>query len=167
MTEAPLRLLLDTSAWLDYFSNRRGPRAEVAQLVQEAALLDAVLYCTTLSMKDVFFVHTQDMKRALQADGIVVDATWSAAVRESAWSCIRTMAELSLVVSVGQVEALQAMAFRPVHDDFEDDIVLATAQRASVDYLVTSDDQLAQRSPVACVSVSDMLALLRSNRASH
>lgn len=165
MMKAPKKLLLDTNVWLDYFADRRRPRGDAVRLVQEAAALDAALYCTALAMKDVFFVHSQDMKRALRADGIVVDERWSAAVRESAWSCVRAMSELALVVPVGQADALQAMALRPLCDDFEDDLVLAAAQRIQADYLITSDKQLARSAPAPCLDVPDMLALLQAAKA--
>lgn len=52
-----------------------------------------------------------------------------------------------------------ARKHRRIHEDFEDCLVLATAQRAKADVLVTSDEALLRHAPVAALSVDDFLAL--------
>ena len=72
---------------------------------------------------------------------------------------------LSLIVPVGQNEALRAMTYRDLHDDFEDDLLLAAAARVDADYVVTSDRALLRHAPVACLDPADMRALLRARAA--
>ena len=72
---------------------------------------------------------------------------------------------LSLIVPVGQNEALRAMTYRDLHDDFEGDLLLAAAARVDADYVVTSDRALLRHAPVACLDPADMRALLRARAA--
>lgn len=53
-----------------------------------------------------------------------------------------------------------ARKYQRIHEDFEDCLVLAAAQRAKADFLVTSDDALLRHAPVAALSVDDFLALV-------
>ena len=81
------------------------------------------------TMPDLFFLLCQETKRYLREHGKPVDELFAAAVRESAWSSVRNVMELSMIVPVGQNEALRAMTYRDLHDDFEDDLLLAAAAR--------------------------------------
>lgn len=116
-------------------------------------------------MPDLFFLLCQETKRYLREHGKPVDERFAAAVRESAWSSVRNVMGLSLIVPVGQNEALRAMTYRDLHDDFEDDLLLAAAARVDADYVVTSDRALLRHAPVACLDPADMRALLRARAA--
>lgn len=50
----------------------------------------------------------------------------------------------------------------PLHDDFEDDLVIAAAQRIDVDFVVTFDRLPIHHAPVACLEPSDMTVLLKT-----
>lgn len=50
----------------------------------------------------------------------------------------------------------------PLNDDFEDDLVIAAAQRVDADFVVTFDRLLIHRAPVACLEPSDMTVLLKT-----
>ncbi|WP_148044612.1 hypothetical protein [Eggerthella sinensis] len=50
----------------------------------------------------------------------------------------------------------------PLHDDFEDDLVIAAAQRIDVDFVVTFDRLPIHHAPVACPEPSDMTVLLKT-----
>lgn len=53
-----------------------------------------------------------------------------------------------------------ACRYRTLTWDLEDNVVLAAAQRAEADYLVTSDRALIQRATVAVLAPGDMTAVL-------
>ena len=136
----PLKLLVDTNVWIDYFLERRPEAHEAAMgFMAEATAADAVLHTSSATMPDLFFLLCQETKRYLREHGKPVDELFAAAVRESAWSSVRNVMELSMIVPVGQNEALRAMTYRDLHDDFEDDLLLAAAARVDADYVVTSD----------------------------
>jgi predicted nucleic acid-binding protein len=56
-----------------------------------------------------------------------------------------------------------ARKYRTLHDDFEDNFILAAAERAKVDFLVTSDQSLLRKATVAALSPQDMLAVLKAS----
>ena len=158
----PLRLLVDTNVWLDYFLARTPGHREAAELVGAAAGSEAVaLYTSSLSTKDIAYLLERDMKAGARAAGVEVTEQVAAAAREAAWGCVRLVTERSLIVPVGHSEVLQAFALKAAHDDFEDDLLLGSAYRAEVDYVVTYDARLAQRSPVPCASVGEALEIVR------
>ncbi len=52
--------------------------------------------------------------------------------------------------------------FSPLHDDYEDNLVVAAAQRSRADCLVTNDEKLLRHSPVATFSCRDAAIYLRA-----
>lgn len=159
----PQKLLVDTDVWIDYFLERNPEKHEMAmRFVTAATAAGTALYTSSATMPDLFFLLCQETKRCLRERGKVVDEGMAAAVRESAWSSMRSIMELSMVVPVGRNEALRAMTYRELHDDFEDDLILAAAARVDVDFVVTNDTALMRHAPVACLCPADMLAFLRA-----
>ena len=51
---------------------------------------------------------------------------------------------------------------RSVHGDFEDNLVLAAAERANATYLVTNDEQLIKHAPVTALTPHAALVYLRA-----
>lgn len=163
MKDLPQKILVDTTIWVDYYLDRNRHAHEVAStLIAESLARGAVLYTSAAAMSEIFFILCQETKRLLRKDGVAIDSGMVAAVRESAWATLRSLMELSLLVPISKSEMLRAMTYRPLHDDFEDDLVLAAASRADVDCVVTSDVSLAKHAPLACLTPEDLLALLRS-----
>lgn len=158
----PIKLLLDTNVWLDYFLARTpGHRAasELLELVEGSERV--ALYTSSLSIKDLAYLLERDMKAGAREAGVSVTEQVSSAARETAWGCVRLVLEQSLVVPVGHPEVLQAFTLKSVHDDLEDDLLLGSAYRADVDYVVTYDAKLARNAPVTCVSVREALEIVR------
>lgn len=159
----PLKLLLDTNVWLDYFLARTPGHRAASELVALARDSEAVaLYTSALSVKDIAYLLERDMKSGAREAGLTVSDQVAAAARETAWGCVRMVLENSLIVPTGHPEVLQAFTLKSLHDDLEDDLLLGSAYRADVDYVVTYGEQLARRSPVSCVSVAEALGLARS-----
>ncbi len=63
--------------------------------------------------------------------------------------------------SGGQADIWYAEKLRGVHDDFEDNLVLAAAERVKATYLVTSDEQLLKHATVATLTPERALAALK------
>ena len=60
-----------------------------------------------------------------------------------------------------------ARTHRQVHADFEDNLVVAAAQRAKADFLITNDEQLLKHAPVAALSVADAIKVLEADASSR
>ena len=74
------RLLIDTNVWVDYYIDRSPGHQAARALITNALRQDAVLYISTLSMKDVFFIIDQTLKRyARQELGKLTDSSRAAA----------------------------------------------------------------------------------------
>lgn len=162
----PLKLLVDTNVWMDYFLVRQEPHREAVELVRLAfGSEDVVLYATSLSLKDLAYLLENMFRRDVRESAGDVSPQAAAAARETAWGCVRAVVDKALVVPVGHAEVLQAFTLRSAHDDFEDDLLLGAAYRADVDYVVTGDAALAHHSPVPCVSAARAVELVRERRA--
>ena len=56
---------------------------------------------------------------------------------------------------------MSELSLRGIRPDFEDDLVLAVAERAGADLLVTSDEHLIRKATVAARTPEDLLKALR------
>lgn len=167
MKPGPQKILVDTNVWIDYYLDRNRRAHDIAHdLIIESSRQGMALYTSAAALSDLFFILCQESKRLAREDGLTVTVGMTAAIREAAWATLRNIMELSIVVPIGKSEAYAALTYRPVHDDFEDDLILAAATRADVDYVVTSDASLAKHAPIACLSPADLLALLQSEGGS-
>ena len=156
-----LKLMLDTNVLMDYCIRRTAAYAACSELIGLASASERVmLYATALSLKDVYYLIQQYLKREARAQGPLTDALAGAA-RETAWECVRHLVELVQVVDVGGNEVYGAYTLRHLHPDFEDDLLLAAAMQADVGHIVTGDGQLASHAPLTCVSIEDALELVR------
>ena len=91
-------------------------------------------------------------KRALEAEHGSCSPGDYLAIQDMAAACVRMFMDFALVVPLGHNECLHAMSLRPVHGDFEDDLIVAAAARVNADYLVSSDKRLRHHAPVACLT---------------
>ena len=68
---------------------------------------------------------------------------------------------LATAVGIDDSDLWLARKLRPLGIEFEDGIIVAAAQRAGADYLVTRDERLLRKAPIAAKTPEDALALLR------
>lgn len=160
MMAEPLKLLVDTNVWVDYYVSASINHAAAVQFVVDSAKKGIVLYVSSISLKDVFQLIVRRTKKEFREEGIAIDGAMAAAIEESAWSCVRNIRQQAVVVPIGSTETLYAETWRDVHGDFEDDLILAAAKRAHADYVVTSDGGLLKHAPLACVSLEGARLLL-------
>lgn len=154
-----MRLLLDTNVWLDnYIPNRPNHQLVGALLTKAIEQQHDLLYALT-SSKDVFFLIERAYKQMARAEGDASQPT-ALAINEIAWACVDNMADLACAVGTDASDVWIAQKYKSLHRDFEDDLVLAAATRADADYLVTSDERLIRKAPMAALAPADMLKVL-------
>ena len=154
-----MRLLFDTNVWLNnYLPDREGHDVAGKLLVACVHGGHDVLYAA-VSAKDVFFLIARASKLYTRREGPLSEGDAGAA-NEIAWACVANMGEIATPVGMDGSDLWIASKYKRLHADFEDDLVLAAAIRAKADYLVTSDERLLRKSPVAALAPGDMLALL-------
>ncbi|MDO4404696.1 MAG: PIN domain-containing protein [Atopobiaceae bacterium] len=162
-----LKVLIDTNVWIDkYLMDRK--LSGVSKSLLTLCIDDdiAVLY-PLRSLHDVFWQVARDVERWVRQSYGDVSEQWAHVVNERAWDCINNMMEVGTPVGADGSDVWVAQHLREIHPDFEDNMVLAAAERAQVDYLVTSDTKLIQKATVAALTPQDMLVVLKIRRARH
>lgn len=162
MDERRPLVLLDTNVWIDYYEGGRPGHRAARALVDGALDRNVPLLYSSLSSKDVFYVVGSVIKQDHRTKHGTLTEAQAAAATATAWGCLDNMAEIACAVGCDQSDVWLARKTRRLHADFEDDLVLAAAQRAGADLLVTSDEQLRRHAPVAALSVPDALAYLQT-----
>lgn len=161
MTHAGERVLLDTNVWLDAFLPERVACSAAHELISLALRLDVDLLYPVHIVPDVFYLSLIDVKRLLKGQGS--DELVAQAARSTAWEYVNAMRNAATAVGADGSDVWLASKWEQLHDDIEDNLVLAAAKRARADYLVTSDRKLlthAALAGVAAISPEDMLGVL-------
>lgn len=159
--QRPLKILVDTNIWLDYFLARSDQHRVVSAFLAHAVEReDVMLYVTSLSLKDIAYQLASQMKLDARRAGREVDAHAAAAAREVSWGCVRNVLKKAIVAPVGNTEMLNAFVFKRFHDDLEDDLVLGALDAIDGDYLMTHDAALARHTGDLCITAEEGLALL-------
>lgn len=159
-----MMLLLDTNVWVDYYSAPRAGHVKAFELIDYASAHGIGLLYAVNSSRDVFYRVAADAKQACREDsgGVLTDAE-ALAAQAVAWASVEHMHGLATAVGSDESDVWHACKTRSIHSDYEDNLILAAAQRAHADFLVTGDLRLLQHSLVAALNVEDMLAYLRAN----
>ena len=153
-------LLIDTNVWLgNYLPSRRG-HDECRTFLRVAREHDASLLYPAPILKDVFYLIGQEFKRQVQLEKGAVSEEDAGIIRRLAWGCIDNMRELATAVGVDESDIWLACKYRTLSGDLEDNVVIAAAQRAKADHLVTLDQALVRKAPVSALSPQDMTTLL-------
>lgn len=157
---APRKVLLDTNVWLDAFDGMRPGSASACELMERCVATGADLLYAVASAKDVFYLVSATLKRRVRSEGRDMTEAGARAIASYASACVDTMAEVGVAVGADESDVWLARRLLRIHADFEDCLVLAAAERAGADLLVTNDEGLLLHAPVAALSVVDALALL-------
>lgn len=155
-------VLLDTNVLIDYALGREPQGGACTELLGELIRRDKTVFVAAVSLKDLFYVVENYIKRQARADhgGALLPGDAAAATR-IAWGCVERMLDIAMVPNLGYAECREACMLRGVHGDFEDDLVVAAALHMGADCLITSDERLMRHAPVACLTPQDALTLLR------
>lgn len=157
----PIKILVDTNIWLDYFLARSGHHNPVSTFIAKAyEREDIALYVPSLSLKDLAYQLSSLMKLDAQRAGKGVTPDIATAAREVSWGCVRNVLEKALVAPIGHTEVLGAFTYKRIHDDFEDDLVLAALDAVDANFLMTHDDALRRHVGDFCITAEEGLELL-------
>ena len=158
-------LLLDTDVWLDNYLSARPGHPVANRLLDLAARCDADLLVPLVSLKDFFYLMQVELKRCVTAGTDTPAPGDIGAIREIAWAALENLSEIATVVGGDGSDAWTARKHRTIHDDFEDDLVIAAALRSKASFLVTRDERLLRHAPVAALSPKDMVSYLEARLA--
>ena len=147
-------LLVDTNVWLDvvFGSSGSSPAVEFFSIARSEG---ARMGIASHSLKDVYYLLQRRLKLLDKKTGAVPPERSAPAARVAAWAAVSHIMEFAEVVGSDYSDACLAAKHRTIHDDFEDDLVIAAALRMKADLLVTSDRVLIGHSPVAALTPAD------------
>lgn len=158
MIDGRFSLLIDTNVWLDYLLGREGVRDATAA-VQCALDYEDVLMVTPGILKDVFYLVGTTIKRRTQEDGDRITEESALAVNEISWACLSQIQGMTIVLNLGFAEHLEASALRSKNPDYEDNLLLAVAKIAKVDYIITKDKGLLANDVVSALTPAEYVAM--------
>lgn len=160
MPTRPASILVDTNVWVDYFIAGRSGNADAVEFLETAWRESAQLLYPIGALQDIFAVLIMELKRETRMVR-EVDEACMAALRRIAWGCVDSIRDGACAVGADESDAWLACKYRKINWDLEDNMVLAAAERAGADYLVTSDRVLISKANVAAMRPGDMAALLQ------
>ena len=170
-------LLIDTNVWLDVEFGERG--GWPTEFLVACRMADARMGIAAHSLNDIFYLIQRRLKLDRQRMGrddlrLGVDGqqlgdgqrrgrrrddpeSIAPAARIAAWAVVEHILEVAEVVGSDYMDALLATKHRSIHDDYEDDLVIAAAMRMNADLLVTSDQALIRHAPIAALTPQDSI----------
>ena len=102
----PIKILVDTNIWLDYFLARGVHHHAVSAFIAKAyEREDIVLYVPSLSLKDLAHQLASLMKLDARRAGKDISPDIAAAAREVSWGCMRSVLEKALLSATRRCSA--------------------------------------------------------------
>ena len=153
--------LVDTNVWLDCYLPDRPNSVATRDFICMAQQNSVQLAYPVHILKDVFYLIQLDLKRMARKNGAGTESDFLA-VQRAAWSCIENMREQAIAIGADESDAWLACKYRLLSEDLEDNFVLAAAERAEADFIVTGDKALIQKATVAAYTPQDALKYLEA-----
>lgn len=158
--------LVDTNVWIDYELGCSSSFAQAREFFRAARLADVRIGIASHSLKDVFYIARNRAKAANQQGGMASESS-AASASSVAWALVEHILEVAEVVGSDFADAHIAQKQRLLHDDYEDNLVVAAAMRMDADFLVTSDATLLKHAPVAALAPADATKWLQLSEVSE
>lgn len=152
-------IFVDTNIWLDYYLAERAYHAVACRFIDYVVSHEVVIYSCIPSLKDLYFLYQRERKKALrQAQGKLTPAQ-AEGIADHAWQIVKEVRQIVTFATLDAADVDYAIGLRPLHHDFEDDVILAAAHRVSADFLVTNDEKLRNHSPIRAYDPTTMYAV--------
>lgn len=150
----PGLIVLDTNVWMDFYLNRENKSRVVINLMDAIEEHGSMIATTDGICKDTFYLLWSELKSPDERDSVEVSPeSVSASAKESAWGCIRDITRHSINIPGTSSDPMRAITLRDIHDDFEDDLLIAVCEYNDVRMIVSSDKKLQSHSPIKCMSI--------------
>lgn len=158
VTNAHLNLLVDTNTWMDYFLGRRGAE-DAAAVIQCSLDHEDALAVTPGTLKEVFYLVGSTIKKRTRMEEGDVSEESALVANEASWACLSQIQGLAAVLNLGFGEHLEASVLRSKNPDYEDNLLLAVAKIAKVDYIITKDKGLLANDVVPALTPAEYVAM--------
>ena len=155
-----LRILVDSCVWVDNYLGNHPKHDKSLEFLNRAYEAGATLLYGASKLETVFYVLAAEAKRMVRTEKGVVSEADAASARAFAWGCVENIRDCATAVGVDEADLWLASKYRSVGPDFEDNVLLAAAQRAGADYLVTWDAALLRTPTVRTATPTQMITLI-------
>ena len=166
MEEQGTYLVVDTNVWLDFYAIDREKNQSVKKLLTYAFANGIGILYPACIIKDVYYIVAESTKASFRAAKGTLTESDAAAANEFAWSAVNHMRENAFAVSVGQADIWLAAKYRHLHNDFEDNLVIAVTERTKGATLITNDAKLIQDASVPTMTPEKAYLALSSHHSS-
>lgn len=154
------RYVLDTNVWVDSYLDNRSGNKVARELITAIQNEGGIALYPVHVIKDVYYLIRSSLKREWRMKTGTLTESDAAAMEEAAWGCIKNMSDNASAVPADESDIWLAFRYHAIHRDFEDNLVLAAAERAQADMLVTNDRELIGKAEVPAHTPEDALKLL-------
>lgn len=158
-------ILIDTNVWLDMLFPWRANSHSAQELVLVAKKRGYELTYAVHQIKDLFYLLGVESKQKTREDSGTLTQADVLAAKAVAWACIENICKNATAIGADESDVWLARKYRSLHDDLEDNLILAAAQRAHVSMLVTSDETLLRKATVAAFTPKDAATYLEMGLA--
>lgn len=160
VTDLSNAIIVDVNVWLDYLFGSRPGNLDAKNFFIQAKRADMPLVIPPHSLSNLFFLTQRELKSANQQSGAAPADEAAATARSIAWSVVDFVLTIATVGPSDHMDALLASKNRYAHSDYEDNLIVACAQRCKARLLVTNDEKLIKHSPVPTLNARDAAAYL-------
>ncbi len=157
----PPTIFVDTNVWLDYFIPHRLRREDAVLLLETARALDVPLAYASQSILDVYYRVQDECKRWWRQSSKLTEDV-ARAIKAQAWDFVNVMQAYGTAVPVDASDVYEACRLRELHNDLEDNLILAACQRAKASFLVTNDKTLLAHATTCAKIPRDMVRLMHT-----
>lgn len=162
MSSVPQRVMVDTNVWLDYYLAARPGHQTACRALLAASEREVNLLYAVTTARDVYCLSSVYLKRDTQWSTGTLTQEDALAIAEMSWGFVTSLNEMATAVGADGADVWLALKYKRVHRDFEDNLVLAAAQRAKADLILTTDEALMRHAPLACMRPDDFVSLLEA-----
>ena len=154
-------VIVDANVWIDYYLHMRSNSEDARRFIDEACRRNAALLYPVHCLKDVFYLLSNTLKAKQREATGSVSAQSAQAINAVVWSCVDSLCDSATAVGADQSDVELARRYRSICPDLEDNFVMAAAERAQANFIVTSDKKLLRASTVPAYTPADAIAYLR------
>lgn len=154
-----LRILVDASVWTSNYLATSLHFEESYDFLRVARAHGAQLLYGASKLEGMFGTLQAEFARALrEQDDPPANADATACA--FAWGCIGSIRELGTAVGLDEGDLWLACKYRALGSSLADNVLLAAAERAHADYVVTWSEDLLSSAAVRTATPTQMMAVL-------
>lgn len=156
-----LKILVDSCVWIDSYLGDHPQHDESLLFLREAYESGAQLLYGASKLESIFYVLIAEVKRMVRHEKGQVGESDALAARAFAWGCLQNMQDIATAVGMDESDIWLAGKYKSLCPDFEDNVLLAAAQRCGADYVVTWDIELLHTPIAKTADPTKMRAVLK------